>query len=65
MKYIAIDQYNNTHKLFTDYPRTELLKKLGYKKANKMYRGEGIFAGYVIGGFWLNLYKVTPISKGE
>ena len=61
--YMAIDQHGNTfHGL--EYPRRDLLARLGYKHAAKMYRdtkgGGARHAGYVIGGLWLSVYSVLP-----
>jgi hypothetical protein len=66
MKYVALDQYGTAYKLYTDFPRKELLKKLGYTSAKKMWdttlKGVNNHVGYVIGGLWLSLYKCEAIS---
>jgi hypothetical protein len=67
MKFIiGIDQYGETYHNLGKYPRKELLKRLGYKKADKMYRdkkdGSAVHSGYVIGGNWINLYQIKPIE---
>ena len=59
--YMARDQYGNTyHNL--KHPRKDLLERLGYSHAEKMYvdtkSGEVKQVGYVIGGLWLNIYAV-------
>lgn len=64
--YMAIDQYGNTfHGL--KHPRKELLERLGYTHAQKMYQdktdGSTVHVGYVIGGHWLTLYKVEPVEN--
>ncbi len=67
MNYMAIDQYGTTYHNLGPHPRKELLERLGYKKANKMYvdtkDGQTVHIGYVIGGLWLTLYKVEPYRK--
>ena len=69
MKYImGIDQYGQNYHNLGKYPRKELLRRLGYKNAQKMYRdrkdGIGVHCGYVIGQYWISLYKVEPFEKG-
>ena len=53
---MGIDQYGQTYRDLGKYPRKELLNRLGYKKAEKMYRdkkdGSVVHCGYVIGGNW-------------
>ena len=61
-KYMAVDQYGQTfHGL--EHPRKDLLERLGYKHADKMYQddreGNAEHTGYVIGGCWLTVYAVT------
>jgi len=67
--YIGIDQYNTTY-FIKKYPRKELLEKLGYKHAEKMYvddtkTGKARHCGYVIGGLWISVYEVHPINEGD
>jgi hypothetical protein len=42
--------------------RKELLKRLGYRKADKIYRdkkdGTTVHCGYVIGRLWIDLYTL-------
>jgi hypothetical protein len=69
MKYImGIDQYGQTYHNLGKYPRRELLQRLGYKNAQKMYRdkkdGASVHCGYVVGQFWIELYKVEPFERG-
>jgi len=64
--YMAIDQYGNTeHGL--EFPRKELLERMGVKRASKMYQdkkdGSSVHIGYVISGRWFILFKVTPFEK--
>ena len=60
---MAIDQYGQTYHGLK-HPRKDLLERLGYRHAEKMYvdKTDGSIAhvGYVIGGLWLRLYKVQP-----
>ena len=64
---MAIDQRGQTYHNLGNHPRKELLKRLGYKKAEKMYidtiDGRTKHVGYIIGGQWLNLYKIEEFSK--
>jgi len=63
---IGIDQYGQTYHDLGKCPRKELLKRMGYKKADKMYRdkknGSVVHCGYVIGGIWITLYEIKPIE---
>lgn len=63
---MGIDQYGQIYHDLGKYPRKELLNRLGYKKAEKMYRdkknGSTVHCGYVIGKNWINLYEVKPIE---
>jgi hypothetical protein len=63
---MGIDQYGETYYNLGKYPRKALLKRLGYKKAAKMYRdkkdGSTVHCGYVIGRYWISLYEVKPIE---
>jgi hypothetical protein len=68
MKYImGIDQYGQTYHHLGKYPRKELLERAGYTNARKMYRdkkdGSTVHCGYVIGRFWIELYKVEPFER--
>lgn len=59
--YMGVDQYGNTyHNL--KCPRRDLLNKLGYKHADKMYQdtndGKVMHVGYVIGRHWISVYEV-------
>ena len=64
---MGIDQYGHTYHNLGEYPRKELLSRLGYKKAEKMYRdkkdGSTVHCGYVIGRFWIELYKIEPFES--
>ncbi|MFA7254456.1 MAG: hypothetical protein WC107_07980 [Patescibacteria group bacterium] len=67
--HIAIDQHGNTHKLYTKFPRKELIEKLGATSAQKMYvdgkQGKSYHVGWIISGLWLTVYKVTPMRKPQ
>jgi len=61
--YMAIDQHGTTyHGLVT--PRRDLMRRLGRQHVEKMYRdmedGRTVHCGYIIGGLWLELYRVEP-----
>ncbi len=63
---IAVDQYGQTHHNLGKYPRKELLSRLGWKHASKMYvdTDEGVkHVGYIIGSLWFRLYSVEPWEK--
>ena len=64
--YMAIDQYGDTYHGL-EYPRKDLLAKLGRQHASKMYvdmkDGTTKHVGYVIAGLWLRLYKVEPVYR--
>lgn len=61
--YIAFDQYGNTFRSLI-HPRKDLLERLGYKHADKMYidKGDGTsqHIGYVIGSHWIEVYCLLP-----
>jgi len=68
MKYImGIDQYGQTYDNLGTYPRKELLERLGYTNARKMYRDKKdsstVHCGYVIGRFWVELFTVEPFGR--
>ena len=64
---MAIDQYNQTYHNLGQHPRKALLDRLYSKHADKMYidgkDGKSYHTGYIIGGMWLKLYKVTPVKN--
>lgn len=63
--YMAIDQYGTTYHGLK-HPRKDLLERLGYASAKKMYvdkDGKTYHTGYVIGGAWLDVYEVKPMRK--
>lgn len=64
--YMAIDQYGQTYHGL-EHPRKDLLERLGYTHAQKIYQdkadGSTVHVGYVIGGLWLTLYKVEPVEN--
>jgi hypothetical protein len=64
---IGIDQYNQHYDDLGKYPRQELLNRLGYKNARKMYvdKKDGTIKhiGYVVGSHWVTLYNLTPWEK--
>jgi len=67
-QYIAFDQYNNNFKI-KKYPRKELLEHLGRERAEKMYidtaDGKTMHIGYVIGGHWLSVFKLSPFKEAD
>lgn len=67
LTHIAIDQGGRYYPLFSNYPRKELMEKLGRKHANKMYvdskKGISYHIGYVIAGKWLTIWKTKQMRK--
>jgi hypothetical protein len=68
MKHImGIDKYGQTYHNLGKYPRKELLRRVGYKNARKMYRDKkdtsSVHCGYVIGRMWIELYTVEPFER--
>jgi hypothetical protein len=66
MGIMGVDQYGETYHDLGKHPRKELLKRLGFTKADKMYRDKKdssvVHCGYVIGSRWISLYRVDPIE---
>jgi hypothetical protein len=64
---MGIDQYGVTYHDLGQHQRKELLKRLGYKAASKMYRdkkdGTAVHCRYVIGKMRIGLYKVEPYER--
>ena len=63
---MGIDQYGHTYHGLEN-PRKDLMARIGSTHAEKMYRengdGTGRHVGYVIGGLWVELYRVAPWTK--
>lgn len=64
-QYIGFDQYGTSyHNLI--HPRKDLLAQLGYNHADKIYRdradGTARHVGYVIGGRWIEVFKIEPMN---
>lgn len=62
--WMAIDQWGNTfHGL--ERPRRDLLRKLGRKRAQRMYRddaaGHTYHCGWIIAGHWCEVFRVEPM----
>lgn len=65
--YMARDQYGRTYDLpGAKHPRKALLEQLDRKHANKMYidltTGGARHVGWVIGGLWLNVYRIESLN---
>ena len=60
--FMGQDQYGQTYHLEPQHPRKQLLDRLGYKSAQKMYidtkDGVSKHIGYIVGGLWITLYEV-------
>jgi hypothetical protein len=63
---VAIDQYGHEY-LIEKYPRKELLEYFNTTHASNMYvddaNGEPIHIGYVIRGYWLEVYSKQRMKK--
>jgi hypothetical protein len=63
---MGVDQYGETYHDLGKHPRKELLRRLGYQCATRMYRdkkdGSNVACGYVIGRLWISLYRVEPLE---
>jgi len=59
--FLGIDQHGQYYTI-DKYPRKELLEQLYSKHADKMYcdtkDGKIKHVGYIIKGYWINVYKV-------
>ena len=67
---MGIDQYGTTYHDLGEYPRRELLRRLGRSKASKMYRdskvtGEVRHVGYAVGRLWVELFTVSQWEGGK
>ena len=69
-RYLGIDQYGSTYGLHEGglkYPRIELMRILDRTKAELMYvtgeDGSTYHIGYVIAGYWITLYEITPMRR--
>ena len=66
--FLGEDQYGNTYTI-EKHPRKELMEQLGSKSASKMYvdtiDGKVRHCGYVIGGYWVNVYRVCEWKVAE
>lgn len=64
---MGIDQWGKHYDDLGKHPRKELLKRLGYTKASRMYvdkkNGPPVHTGYVIGRHWITLYTLQPWEK--
>lgn len=64
--FMGIDQHGNTYHGLHN-PRTDLVRKLGYKHVSKMYvdtkSGETKHVGYVVGPYWVSIYEVCAWKK--
>ena len=56
----GFDQFGKRYVLNAEHPRKDLLEQLGGKRAEKIYVGAGVHVGYVVRGYWVTFYDVTP-----
>ena len=63
--HMATDQFGNTFHELGPHPRKELMGRLGYSHASKMYvdlkTGGSRHTGWVIGPFWCSVFRVEPL----
>ena len=66
MGYLGIDQHGE-HYVLHEFPRQELMEKLGCRHVAKMYLefkdGHSEHVGYVIAGRWVQVYEVHGWRK--
>ncbi len=63
LTHVGFDDHGNTFKMYTKFPRKELLEYLGYKKASKMYRDPNAeHVGWIIGSHWISVYRVDKLK---
>ena len=64
INHMAFDQHGQTYHNLGAHPRKELLARLGRKHASPLYctiKGKPHKIGWVIGGLWLSVWRVTPM----
>lgn len=66
-QFMGYDQFGNTYHGL-EHPRKDLMERLGFRSAHKMYRdgklpGSGVHIGYVISRFWIEVFRVLPFKK--
>jgi hypothetical protein len=66
-QHMGIDQYGNTYHSLGRFPRKELLRRLCRSNAKKMYTditsGGYRHIGWVIGGLWIRVFRVEPLTS--
>ena len=64
---MGIDQYGTTYHNLGQFPRKELLNRLGRRHVSKMYidkkNSTTAHVGYVIGSLWITLYMIKRIER--
>ena len=60
-RFVGCDQYGQTYWI-NKHPRKELMARLCCKRAQKMYVGDCVHIGYVIGDLWIRVWRVSPLS---
>lgn len=58
--YLGVDQYGGKY-MIKKFPRKELLEQTGFSRADKIYvdtPGGAVHEGYVIGGLWIEVYRI-------
>jgi hypothetical protein len=67
--FIGIDQYGTTYHNLGQFPRKELLIRLGRRHASKIYvdkkNGTTVHIGYIIGSLWITLYTIKQFERVE
>jgi hypothetical protein len=66
---MGIDQFGTTYHDLGQFPRKELLNRLGRRHATKMYvdkkNGTTVHIGYIIGSLWITLYTIKQFERVE
>jgi hypothetical protein len=66
--FMAVDQYGTTlHGL--RHPRKDIMNRMSYKSAQKMYvdttDGRTLHIGYIVGPHWFTVYEVTRMERED
>jgi hypothetical protein len=64
---MAIDQYGRTEHDLGPHPRTALMRRLGRKRASRMYvdkaDGTPCHIGWIVAGRWFTVYRVERMDQ--
>ena len=63
---MAVDQYGQTEHDLGEHPRAELLRRIGRKRAARMYvdrkGGAPVHIGWIVAGRWFTVYWVERME---